>query len=67
MKFQKTEVKILSEINVKLKNGENEKTFSSLEEFENKIKRKLKKKMFKKFPLFQMKIMKLEMILKYLI
>lgn len=27
MKFQKTEVKILSEINVKLKNGENEKTF----------------------------------------
>lgn len=43
MKFQKTEVKILSEINVKLKNGENEKTFSSLEEFENEIKKELKK------------------------
>ena len=41
MKFQKTEVKILSEINVKLKNGENEKTFSSLEEFENEIKKEL--------------------------
>ena len=43
MKFQKTEVKILSEINVKLKNGENEKTFSSLEEFENEIKKELEK------------------------
>ena len=41
MKFQKTEVKILSEINAKLKNGENEKTFSSLEEFENEIKKEL--------------------------
>ena len=43
MKFQKTEVKILSEINVKLKNGESEKTFSSLEEFENEIKKELEK------------------------
>lgn len=43
MKFQKTEVKILSEINAKLKNGENEKTFSSLEEFENEIKKELEK------------------------
>lgn len=43
MKFQKTEVKILSEINVKLKNGENKKTFSSLEEFENEIKKELEK------------------------
>ncbi len=43
MKFQKTEVKILSEINVKLKNGENEKTFSSLEEFESEIKKEFEK------------------------
>lgn len=43
MKFQKTEVKILSEINVKLKSGESEKTFSSLEEFENEIKKELEK------------------------
>jgi hypothetical protein len=43
MKFQKTEVKILSEINVKLKNGENEKNFSGLEEFENEIKKELEK------------------------
>ena len=43
MKFQKTEVKIISQINVKLKNGENEKTFSSLEEFENEIKKELEK------------------------
>lgn len=43
MKFQKTEVKILSEINVKLKNEENEKIFSSLEEFENEIKKELEK------------------------
>lgn len=43
MKFQKTEVKILSEISVKLKNGENEKTFSHFEEFENEIKKELEK------------------------
>jgi hypothetical protein len=43
MKFQKTEVKILSEINVKLKNEENKKTFSSLEEFETEIKKELEK------------------------
>lgn len=43
MKFQKTEVKILSEINVKLKSGDSEKVFSSLEELEDEIRKENKK------------------------
>ena len=49
MKFQKKEIiffnlkKILSEINVKLKNGDGKKVFSSLEEFEDEIKKENEK------------------------
>ena len=73
MKFQKKEIiffnfkKILSEINVKLKNGDGKKVFSSLEEFEDEIKKENEREIFKKFLLLQRKITALAMILERLI